>query len=29
MAFEWDAAKNTASIVKHGIDVEDAVSLPR
>ncbi|MFZ0890154.1 MAG: BrnT family toxin [Candidatus Binataceae bacterium] len=27
MAFEWDAAKNAASIAKHGIDFEDAIRI--
>ncbi|MGO9454356.1 MAG: BrnT family toxin [Candidatus Binataceae bacterium] len=26
-AFEWDAAKNAASIAKHGIDFEDAILI--
>jgi len=27
MAFEWDAAKNTANLAKHGIDFRDAVRI--
>jgi uncharacterized protein len=27
MAFEWDAAKHTANLVKHGIDFRDAVRI--
>jgi hypothetical protein len=27
MAFEWDAAKNTANLAKHGIDFHDAVRI--
>jgi uncharacterized DUF497 family protein len=27
MAFEWDAAKNSANIAKHGIDFDDAIRL--
>lgn len=27
MAFEWDAAKNTANLAKHGIDFRDAVQI--
>ena len=28
MAFEWDATKNAANLVKHGIDFEDATPHP-
>lgn len=27
MVFEWDAAKNAANLVKHGIDFDDAVRV--
>jgi uncharacterized protein len=27
MAFEWDAAKNTANLAKHGLDFRDAVRI--
>ena len=27
MAFEWDAAKNAANVLKHGIDFEDAIRI--
>jgi uncharacterized protein len=27
MAFEWDAAKNTANFAKYGIDFRDAVRI--
>jgi len=27
MAFEWDAAKQTANLAKHGIDFRDAVQM--
>ena len=27
MAFEWDAAKHTANLAKHGIDFRDAVRI--
>ncbi len=27
MPFEWDAAKNTANLAKHGIDFQDAVPI--
>ena len=27
MIFEWDAAKNSANIAKHGIDFEDAIRI--
>jgi hypothetical protein len=27
MAFEWEAAKNSANIAKHGIDFDDAIRI--
>ena len=27
MAFDWDAAKNSANLAKHGIDFRDAVRI--
>ncbi len=27
MAFEWDPAKNTANLAKHGLDFQDAIRM--